>query len=845
MLVGGKEGQDAKLLCTVCGGELKEDGECKTCGARHELKDGETQVTPLDAEKTPKETFLEEVSSISGLGPAKAEVLFNAGYTDIALLAKASAEELAQIEGFGETLAGKIHEHFHRGQASEGGGAEAVLESWLKGEAEDLESWLGGQVLETDAKEGQPAALRETKAEGTVEEAATEEAKPSSPPKGALQADAADALRRWLLGQEEDLEAWLAQPEPTRAKEAAPAPPSETDKGEDVSELRAELLELKKTLKSELDNLQGGNFDPVRYLEEIAKLNRRLQQEVQKRREAEGELDHMKKSSVAVFKYVRSQKSQEEGPEARRKIEEESGARKRLEIEVKKLQSLLEKANQEMKTQMKELPKDSKVLKETEMRLAEKEAELQAKEEELRILSEEVASKAKRIAEEELEQRLQAELTEKERDFLDKEAELKKRVIELVGEVESLKIDAKLRAEAMEMAKLPGEHIDERLVEKASELQKKEKDLLLKEEEVRRLREELVFKEEEFKKLKEPVAYKEEEMLRREEDLIYREKLLEAEKRKVEHAKAQVGNVEEIALKERLETLKGEISKKEEEVRAREKYLKGKMEELRLREQGIIEEDIESREEERKLELKQEKAKTGTPRLDDLLLGGIPFGSNVSIYGPPFIGKEVIVNAFIAEGLKKGIPALWIITDKTPHDIREEMQYVLPGYEEYEHLGLVRYVDAYSKGMGAEEEDANVTYVEDPTDHEAILRAADETAEELKSNHPYYRLAFRSISTLIAYLDPATTFRFLQPFAGRRKRDRAISFYVLEKGMHGEQEIQLLGSVMDGMVEFKVEQLKTYLSVRGISDVQSRAWIQYMYSKQGLSIGSFSLDHIR
>ncbi len=63
--------------------------------------------------------------------------------------------------------------------------------------------------------------------------------------------------------------------------------------------------------------------------------------------------------------------------------------------------------------------------------------------------------------------------------------------------------------------------------------------------------------------------------------------------------------------------------------------------------------------------------------------------------------------------------------------------------------------------------------------------------------------------------------------------------------MHGEQEIQLLGSVMDGMVEFKVEQLKTYLSVRGISDVQSRAWIQYMYSKQGLSIGSFSLDHIR
>jgi hypothetical protein len=97
----------------------------------------------------------------------------------------------------------------------------------------------------------------------------------------------------------------------------------------------------------------------------------------------------------------------------------------------------------------------------------------------------------------------------------------------------------------------------------------------------------------------------------------------------------------------------------------------------------------------------------------------------------------------------------------------------------------------------------------------------------------------------MAYLDPASTFRFLQPFAGRRKRDKAVTLYVIEKGMHGEQDIQMLGSLMDGMVDFKVEQLKTYLSVKGISDAQSRAWIQYMYSKQGISIGSFTLDHIR
>jgi len=209
------------------------------------------------------------------------------------------------------------------------------------------------------------------------------------------------------------------------------------------------------------------------------------------------------------------------------------------------------------------------------------------------------------------------------------------------------------------------------------------------------------------------------------------------------------------------------------------------------------------------------------------------------------VGKEVIVDLFIAESLKKGLPIIWVLTDKGPGDVREEMAFVLPGYEEYEKLGLVRYVDAYSKSMGADASDTNTTYIAEPTDHQAILKAVDAIATELRKKHSGYRLAFRSVSTLIAYLDPTTTFKFLQPFIGRRKRDKAVAYYVIEKGMHEEQEIQMLGSLMDGSLEFKVEQLKSFLSVKGICDVQSRGWIRYTYTKSGVSIGSFSLDHIK
>jgi Lhr-like helicase len=125
------------------------------------------------------------------------------------------------------------------------------------------------------------------------------------------------------------------------------------------------------------------------------------------------------------------------------------------------------------------------------------------------------------------------------------------------------------------------------------------------------------------------------------------------------------------------------------------------------------------------------------------------------------------------------------------------------------------------------------------------MKAVDATAKELMKTHKYYRLAFRSISTLIAYLDSNTAFKFLQPFCGKRKRERAVCMFSVEKGMHEEQDIQMIGSIMDGMIDYKVEQLKTFLSIKGICDVQSRAFIDYTHSKQGLSIGSFSLDHIR
>jgi KaiC/GvpD/RAD55 family RecA-like ATPase len=720
-----------------------------------------------------------------------------------------------------------------------------ALAKWLSGEAGEsaLQVWLGKSAPMDSKASNKPSVDSEQKDQ---------------------------ALKMWLTGEGggEALDEWLSdEPVPGAMPPAEVAQEmAEKDeqlnklaeelksKEDEVKDLKAELESFKKSLHDKLKKLKTKDFDPIKLISETAELNKELQGEIKKRKELEAEIQKVKKGSIAVIKYVKSQQMKIKGSEMKKlraqlkKVnEEESRLKNVLEEKEKKLAQMEENLNKKIDN----LPEEMKKLKKLEMELIEKESSISGKEQKLESFAtdlrdrEAVVSSGSGAGSEELRGRFEAELQQKEGDYLKRETELKKRIIELEEEVQKAKIDEKLEKEALERRGMSESEISKELEEKEKLLANREKSMTIRENEIERLRQELKYKEDELKKLKEPLAYKEDEILRREEDLLYREKLLVAEKKKLEQAKQEGGGLKEMELKKRLEELQAKVNEKEDDIRKKEKYLNAKSEELRIREQGLIEEEIESREEERALELQVEKIKTGNPRLDDLLFGGIPFGSNVLVYGQAFIGKEVVISQFVAEGLKKGIPAIWVITDKTPADIREEMEFVVSGYQEYEKLDLVRYVDAYSKSMGEEADDPYTTYVDQPTDHEGLLKSVDLISKELKKKHKYYRLAFRSISTLIAYLDTNIAFRFLQPFAGRRKRDKSVSMYIIEKGMHSETDIQMLGSIMDGAVEFKLEQLQTFLCIKGIGDVQSRAWIRYTHSKKGVNIGSFALGHIR
>lgn len=800
-----KKARADEPACPTCGHPSSAGSDtCEQCGAS--LTADPNEAVRIDGEGGQSDDRrLDKLMAVPGIKESKAAILYDAGFQSVDDIREASVAQLAEIKGISEGLAKKIIRNVEDVDAPHD---DRRLASWLAGEDDGLSAWLSGE---------------ETPSTPEAEAAAAPEIKPDA------------SLAKWLAGEEESIDAWL-QDTAELAKPETTAPRGELRKRE------AEVSQLRDLLVEKIQQIEAGEFDPQALVDDIAKMKTELEREKRRSAHLEEELENVKRGSIAVIKFIKKQQAAGiQGENLADKLAEEMVAKENLQHKVEELEEVVSALREKTEKGISEMPPEAQELKRKEMEISQREAQLDAMNQQLKTKEVAIADGLIDYATP-LTGTMSPEAME---EFAAKERAMLSRIEELDASLLQAQLDLKHKDEMMEASKHDSTGVDKEIMNKLKEAQRVERNLALREQEVQKLKEDVRIREEEMDRLKEPLAYKEDEVLRREEDLMYRERLLQEELRKVSQMQTEMGSQDEITLKKRLEELQAEVTAKEEEIRNKEKYLNIKEEELRIREQGLIDDEIEKRELDRMAEIKMERVKTGTARLDDLLLGGVPFGTNVLIYGPPFTGKEVLVNAFIAEGLKMGIPAIWVLTEKSPKAIRDEMMYLLSGYEEFEKKGLVRYIDSYSRSMGDEAEDEFTDFVESPTDYEAIQKAVESAAKTFKESHQYYRMAFRSISTMIAYLDPNTAFRFLSPIAGRRKRDKAVAMYTIEKGVHGEQEIQMLGSLMDGMIEFKLENLNTFLAVRGISDAQSRAFIRYSATKQGVNIGSFSLDHIR
>jgi KaiC/GvpD/RAD55 family RecA-like ATPase len=643
--------------------------------------------------------------------------------------------------------------------------------------------------------------------------------------------ESTEVLRKWVGGDDRAMEEWIRSSEEPRPVAPLPpvAPPSPVAPSEtapaaarSADPAMMPVLEREETvvrwLTGLLDRVKSDQFDPAALIQESQDLHRQLFDERGRRKQLEDEVEHVKRGSIAVIKYVRAHEAKEREAAIRSKDDE---------LAELKLRLLALQGPDGVRPPAPPGPAPAAA----------------------GPSSRATADATEKVARE-VDTRLREEFSNREHEYIERETELRRRIVQLEGDVRNLRAETERGRERAELLSGAPTTLSEDLTKRLEEVDSREKDLVARENALRARFEEIRIQSDEMERRRAPLEFKERELGVYEERLATRKQALDLEARRLEEMRREIaatGSTTAADEARRVEDLRHQLTQKEEELRARESALTERMVELERLAGVAATAEADQMHREAVAEVQEAKVKSGVRRLDDLVYGGFPVGTQILVNGPAHTGKDTLARIFSAEGLRLGIPSIWIVTDKTWTQVKEDLTGLFPGYPEAEKNGMIRYVDMYSRSVGSTQSGPGVRLLSS-TD-KGVLDQLSSTvngfSEELKARYPAYRLVFESVSTVTAYLDTAATFRFLQPFVGRRKLDGAAAYYVLETGMHSEADLETLEHMVDGSINLKVEQLKTFLSVRGVGEAQSRAWIGYTFTKRSLNLGSFSLDHIR
>lgn len=189
------------------------------------------------------------------------------------------------------------------------------------------------------------------------------------------------------------------------------------------------------------------------------------------------------------------------------------------------------------------------------------------------------------------------------------------------------------------------------------------------------------------------------------------------------------------------------------------------------------------------------------PMIKDLVQFGQLTQVSFMLLGQLGSGKTTYAEAYLAEGLKLGFPAVFVTTDVSPRVIRNDMNRYGWNIAEYEKSGQFVFIDGYSERIGAPK--AGISHslakVDDISELGIIL---SEVLEELV----VARIVVDSLSTLILHSNPETMPRAVQSLSGRVKQNSHSIMFILEDGVHDEKTYATFSYLADAVLRFKIDE---------------------------------------
>lgn len=173
---------------------------------------------------------------------------------------------------------------------------------------------------------------------------------------------------------------------------------------------------------------------------------------------------------------------------------------------------------------------------------------------------------------------------------------------------------------------------------------------------------------------------------------------------------------------------------------------------------------------------------SGIPGFDELVDGGIPYGSIVLVSGGPGSGKTTFCSQFLWEGVQDGETCLYITLEESPEEIRNAAA-------------------RFGWDFSAEDNDGalQVMYIDPATDTEQAVEHILEAVDQVDPD----RLVIDSISVIEAYWDDEKTVRGSIHNLIRRCQDRDLTALMTAEVPENDGKLSRYGIaefVVDGVI---------------------------------------------
>lgn len=183
-----------------------------------------------------------------------------------------------------------------------------------------------------------------------------------------------------------------------------------------------------------------------------------------------------------------------------------------------------------------------------------------------------------------------------------------------------------------------------------------------------------------------------------------------------------------------------------------------------------------------------------------LQLDAIATGTSLLIAGPPMTGKAELAFDVLAAGVRRDQGALVATTETSATSAAESFHRAVG--DAGDRLAIV---DAHgNEARSPAPEGRIVEYASSPSDLTGISIAVTECLRAFEERGVTdLRLSFRSISTLLCYLDAEAVFRFLHVFTSHIERAGVLGVFTLNEAAHDDRTVGMIQAIFDGMLQVR------------------------------------------